>query len=700
MAVLDRLFGRDRSGPNPQAQISGMIRVGATYFNARYNFARVLNQVYGNPTGYACINTIVNDFSRPQWMVSTVDEPEEVAETADAVALLKILDQPSEMSSGTSMQRDIAMDLELNGRSVWLKLRSKNRWGDKGPLTGLKRLPCENLTVITNMERDLVGFFMTTDAGIRIPLTPSEVFYFHYAHPQNRWEGYPPAYIAGLPAEVDQRAKQFNWRLLENDGAVPGYITVEGLTPQQFQEFKALWESGADPGRTRFLGGGGKATYVAVGQSNKDMAYDSLRDMSQDDICKAFGMSSLVLNPTDATFANGDIARVKYIKTKCGSMWSLIADQFTRQIQLDFPGLHVGFDLSNIDELNEALDARVERAIKLFQAGLASDDEGREMVGLGPLHEAKGFFVQVSTVQARSADHPALNPSPAAADNADPADGNDGAELASAAKEIQLMLDQQMKELSKAAPEPDDLPPGIRTQADKDAHDLYNARMAPYQAAATEKMKMFYERQQQAIVAKITSQRGKSIEKALGKWWDPERWQRELSDAAKLLYVDVVLSFGVWTMSNLTTSKTFDVKTTKISAYINTRADEQAQLVNDHTYEQIQSAIDELDGDTVSVDDIAGAVNDYFDNNSDNRSNLWGMYEVASAAGFATLSAGEQAEMLGKYWIGGECPICADNAGEGVIPIDESFDSGDDAPLAHFGCNCDIGFDALPEAAK
>lgn len=690
MAVLDRLFGRDRSGPNPQAQISGMIRVGATYFNARWNFGRVLNQVYGNPTGYACVNTIVNDFSRPQWMIATLEDQEEPAETADAKALLKILNQPSEMSSGTSMQRDIAMDLELNGRSIWLKLRAKNRWGDRGPLTGLKRLPCENLTVLTNEERDLVGFLMTTDNGLRIPLTPSEVFYFHYAHPQNRWEGYPPAYIAGLPAEVDQRAKQFNWRLLENDGAVPGYITVEGLTPAQFNEFKALWESGADPGRTRFLGGGGKATYVKVGQSNKDMAYDSLRDMSQDDICKAFGMSSLVLNPTDATFANGDNARVKYIKTKCGSMWALIADQFSRQIQLDYPGLHIGFDLSTIDELNEALEARVDRAIALFQAGLISDDEGRDLVGFGPTHEAKGFFVQISAVPGRSANQSALDAAPVVDEL--PITG-DETELGAAAKDIQLMLDQQMRQLEKTVSV--ELPPGIKTQADKDKHDLYNARMATYQEAATEKMRLFYERQQSAIVSKIASQRGKSIEKALGKWWDPERWQRELSDAAKSLYLDVILSFGVWTMAGLDSANTFDSKTTNITTYVNTRAEEQAQLVNDHTYQQIQTAIGSLDADTVSVDDIAAAVDSYFTNNADRRSDMWGAYEVAAAAGFATLSAGEQAGKTGKYWIGGECPICAENANEGVIPLEETFDSGDGSPLAHFGCNCDIGFDEL-----
>jgi hypothetical protein len=42
-----------------------MVRVGGTYYNAKWNFTRVLNEVYSNPTGYRCVNTIADDFSRP-----------------------------------------------------------------------------------------------------------------------------------------------------------------------------------------------------------------------------------------------------------------------------------------------------------------------------------------------------------------------------------------------------------------------------------------------------------------------------------------------------------------------------------------------------------------------------------------------------------------------------------------------------------
>lgn len=46
----------------------------------------------------------------------------------------------------------------------------------------------------------------------------------------------------------------------------------------------------------------------------------------------------------------------------------------------------------------------------------------------------------------------------------------------------------------------------------------------------------------------------------------------------------------------------------------------------------------------------------------------------------------------GKRWILGEepCDICKDNSEQGIIPLDDNFQSGDDAPPAHPHCVCDV----------
>lgn len=148
MAILDRLFGRERSGTGPDQSFNGTVRVGGSYYNAKWSFTRALNDVYSNPTGFRCVNMIADDFSRPPSAIYTESPNTPVTDTK-ATELLTVLNRPDRMMSGTAMQRQIALDRELNRRTFWLQLRNTDMWGDKGKLTGLKRLPCENVTVVT-----------------------------------------------------------------------------------------------------------------------------------------------------------------------------------------------------------------------------------------------------------------------------------------------------------------------------------------------------------------------------------------------------------------------------------------------------------------------------------------------------------------------------------------------------------------------
>jgi hypothetical protein len=68
-------------------------------------------------------------------------------------------------------------------------------------------------------------------------------------------------------------------------------------------------------------------------------------------------------------------------------------------------------------------------------------------------------------------------------------------------------------------------------------------------------------------------------------------------------------------------------------------------------------------------------------------------YELGNALGKGDLAAWKSSGVvIGKQWITADDEIVSDecnaNAAQGVIPIDEAFQSGDDAPLAHPYCRC------------
>jgi len=77
----------------------------------------------------------------------------------------------------------------------------------------------------------------------------------------------------------------------------------------------------------------------------------------------------------------------------------------------------------------------------------------------------------------------------------------------------------------------------------------------------------------------------------------------------------------------------------------------------------------------------------------DSRAGMVARTEIIAANNSGNMLAyRESGVATGKEWLLGEdpCDICIDNADQGVIPLDDDFDSGDDAPPAHPRCECSV----------
>jgi len=72
------------------------------------------------------------------------------------------------------------------------------------------------------------------------------------------------------------------------------------------------------------------------------------------------------------------------------------------------------------------------------------------------------------------------------------------------------------------------------------------------------------------------------------------------------------------------------------------------------------------------------------------RANMIARTETANALSQASLDRMEDMGIDGKEWVwnGGDCGICSDNQSAGVIPVGDTFPSGDMAPPAHPNCEC------------
>ena len=87
---------------------------------------------------------------------------------------------------------------------------------------------------------------------------------------------------------------------------------------------------------------------------------------------------------------------------------------------------------------------------------------------------------------------------------------------------------------------------------------------------------------------------------------------------------------------------------------------------------------------------MVSAITDTFDDFSTTRAELIAQTEANDAYSDARHEIAVEAGLDEKRWDpdGDACPECQANADQGWIDIDDSFDSGDDAPTAHPGCDC------------
>lgn len=94
----------------------------------------------------------------------------------------------------------------------------------------------------------------------------------------------------------------------------------------------------------------------------------------------------------------------------------------------------------------------------------------------------------------------------------------------------------------------------------------------------------------------------------------------------------------------------------------------------------------------LGVPGTAGLIRDAVEGMSTWRSKLIANYQMNDAMSEAFLRKLRRNAVEYKQWILGPnpCEICEANAAQGAIPVDEDFDSGDDAPPAHGNCVCAV----------
>ena len=117
--------------------------------------------------------------------------------------------------------------------------------------------------------------------------------------------------------------------------------------------------------------------------------------------------------------------------------------------------------------------------------------------------------------------------------------------------------------------------------------------------------------------------------------------------------------------------------------------------ITEATRDMLRSLISDYLERAAPMPDLASAIEKDFAFSAARAHNI-AAYEVGTANSAGALTGLKVARSAGvdikKYWsvnnLGTCCDECEENEEAGPIPLDEPFPSGDDAPLAHPGCQC------------
>jgi len=121
--------------------------------------------------------------------------------------------------------------------------------------------------------------------------------------------------------------------------------------------------------------------------------------------------------------------------------------------------------------------------------------------------------------------------------------------------------------------------------------------------------------------------------------------------------------------------------------------------LNSTSIERLQDALATSWDAGGDYDSMVKAITDTFDDFTTTRAELIAQTEANDAYSDARQQIAVEAGLDEKRWDpdGDACPECQANADQGWIDIEDSFDSGDDAPTSHPGCDCGCDYRKSPD---
>ncbi|MEE4491606.1 phage portal protein [Streptomyces sp. BE230] len=239
---------------------------------------------------------------------------------------------------------------------------------------------------------NLIGFMIRRADGTQIPVLPEEMLWLRYPHPFDPLGCLAPWKAARHAVDMDAYAREWQRSSYQNGATPTGVVYLGDMEPDELTRTRAMWRSSmqgpANAGKNLLIGSppGSQSKgveYVRVGLTAEEMDYLESRMANSAEVMMAFGVPHDYLS-AGTTYENRTAAKTLLWSDTIKPKLELIGSEIDR-ILLPSDAEEAEFDLSGVEALQEAQDAKANRARAAMYADITTVDEARAVLGLDPL---------------------------------------------------------------------------------------------------------------------------------------------------------------------------------------------------------------------------------------------------------------------------------------------------------------------------
>jgi len=310
-------------------------------------------------------------------------------------SILDLLNNPNSEMTFSDLKEIFVIQKMLAGEAFWY-LAGKDIKNNPGNIYPIRPDLIEEKT---NNSGKLLGWDINNN-GFK---EKSSVLQWKNYNPTNRYRGLSPLQVGSDAVDTSNEIVEWNKKFFEQGLGIPPGVFTTTDSIRDFEE-SGLWSKLMKLIKKKFTGTKnahkpliltGDLKWVEMGKSHKDLDFEKLKNMTDQDICNVLGVPALLIK-TDIkpTYNNLQTAKQIFWEQTMLPLITDFLDKINKNLIKD-KEMYLGFDKGNIEALQESKNDKAKRLSELVKNNIMTINDARKSYGLEEIEGADIFVSEL-----------------------------------------------------------------------------------------------------------------------------------------------------------------------------------------------------------------------------------------------------------------------------------------------------------------